>query len=163
MKTRAANRSFLIPLGISALLFSFFMGGKILNEVPSVLGTSVTSVKEHFVPIGAGTNTSTDWTDVAGARVTVDTANYGTIKKAYFEASLYCLTGNQDVSVRLYNVTDAHPVWYSEQSMSGAGPTLLTSPTLTLSSGSKAYQVQMKSQLGYPAELKFARLHIITN
>lgn len=154
--------SFIIPLGISALVFSFFMGGKILRETPSVLGTSVTSVKEHFVPIGTGNNTATDWTDVGGAKVTIDTGNYGSIKKAYFEAAVYCLTGNQTVWVRLYNVTDGHPVWYTELSADGVGPTLVTSPTVTLGTGSKTYQVQMKSQLGYPAELKFARLHITT-
>lgn len=146
------------------LVASFVFLTKQNQEQPTVLASTTTAgVKEHFIPIAGGLNAASDWTDVSGASVTLDSANYGSIKKVTFEASIYCPTGNQQVYVRLYNVTDAHPVWSSELSMSGSGPTLLTSPSVSLGSGSKTYIVQMKSQLRYPAELKMARLHIITN
>lgn len=149
----------LIPLVASIVFLT-----KQNQAQPAVLAGSTTStVKEHFVPIGAGLNTTSDWTDVPGATVTVDSTNYGSIKKVTLEASIYCPTGNQQVYVRLYNSTDKHPVWSSELSMAGSGPTLLTSPAIALSSGNKTYTVQMKSQLKYPAELKMARLHIIIN
>lgn len=149
----------LVPLVASIVFLA-----KQNSETPTVLASTTTAtVKEHFVPIPGGPNAASDWTDVPGASVTIDSANYGSIKKVTFEASIYCPTGNQQVYVRLYNATDYHPVWSSELSMSGSGPTLLTSPAVTLGTGSKTYTVQMKSQLKYPAELKLARLHIITN
>jgi hypothetical protein len=47
--------------------------------------------------------------------------------------------------------------------MSGAGPELFISSGVTLDSGNKLYQVQMKSQLGATTNLLQARVHIVTN
>jgi len=164
MKRKTSSSKLLIPLSIFILTIFILIGGKIIKIVPSVLGTTTaTSVKEHFIPIGAGPTNATEWMNIGGAQVTFDTKNYGSIKKVYFEASVYCATGNQTVWVRLFNVTDGNIVWNTELSASGSGPTLLTSPALFLSSGSKTYQVQMKTQLGSLTELTFARLHITTN
>lgn len=124
--------------------------------------TSTTAAKEYFVPLGTGTNATSDWADVVGASATVDTAQYPKIKKVVFEATLAVPTGNQVAYVRLFNKTDGHPVWFSELSMNTTGPTLLTSQAITLDKGSKLYQVQMKTQLKYPANLNQSRIHITT-
>lgn len=155
----------LLVLVLSVLVVILFLQTK-----PTVLGTTDTTVtsvsttnnKELYVPLGAGTNTTTDWTDVKGAAAYIDSRLYGKIKKATFEASIGVPSGNQTAYVRLYNATDKHPVWYSEMSMSGAGPELLISSGITLDSGNKLYQVQMKSQLGVVTNLHQARVHIIT-
>jgi hypothetical protein len=117
---------------------------------------------ETFVPLGSGSGYSNDWSDVTGALATIDTSKFNRIKKVTFEATLQDPTGNQTVWVRLFNVTDKHPVWYSEVSMDGTGPILLTSQPITLDSGNKTYQVQLKTQLGYAASLTQSRIHIIT-
>ena len=124
--------------------------------------TSTTSVKEYYVPLGTGNNATSDWTDVVGASATVDTAQYPQIKKVIFEATVAVPTGNEVAYVRLFNQTDKHPVWFSEMSMNTTGPTLLTSQAITLDKGSKLYQVQMKTQLQYPANLNQSRIHITT-
>lgn len=137
---------------------------------PNVLGTTDTTAvsvstaanRELYVPLGAGTNATTEWTDVKGVAAYVDTRLYGRVKKVTFEAGVSIPSGNQIAYVRLYNATDKHPVWYSEMSMSGTGPELLTSPAITLDSGNKLYQVQMKSQLGASTNLLLGRVHIIT-
>lgn len=127
-------------------------------------GVSKTSqIREFFIPIGSGTNSSSDWEDVAGLQVVVDTAQYGKIKNAYFEVSVNVPNGNEIVYVRLYNVTDKHPVWFSELTFVNANTAQqLTSDNITLDSGNKAYKVQMKTQLKIPASLNSSRIRILT-
>ena len=80
-----------------------------------------------------------------------------------FEVSLYTPTGNQTAYARLYNVTDKHPVWYSEVSIEGGTPQTKISNNIILDTGNKLYQVQMKTQLQARTNLENARVHIITN
>ncbi len=119
-------------------------------------------VKEFFVPFGFGSSTADDWKDVGGLKATIDSTNYGDIKTVTFEASIRIPTGNEAAYVRLYNVTDKHPVWYSDLLLEGGTPSLLVSKPITLDSGNKTYQVQMKTSLKYEAFLDQARLHIVT-
>ncbi len=135
-----------------------------LTAINKLSGTTTTAsvAKEYYVPLGTGTNATSDWADVVGASATVDTAQYPRMKQVVFEATLAVPTGNQVAYVRLFNKTDGHPVWYSELSMNTSGPTLLTTQAITLDKGSKLYQVQMKTQLKHTANLNQARLHITT-
>lgn len=142
---------------------------KSLETSSSVTSTTVStpvqtgsSVKEFIIPFGGGSNSSEDWEDVAGLQAYVDSTKYGSIKSVVFEATMRIPTGNQTAYVRLYNATDKHPVWLSEMSLEGGTPKLLTSQALTLPSGNKLYQVQMKTQLKFQAILDQARLRITT-
>lgn len=128
-------------------------------KAPSVVSND-SSVKEYFIPFGSGTSEATDWTDVAGARATADLGAYKNVKSMVFEASVSVPTGNQSVSVRVYNVSDNHPVWYSEVTMDGGSSAYLISSPIIYDSGSKIYQVQIKNQLGFTANLTQARIHI---
>lgn len=121
------------------------------------------SVKEFFVPFGSGSNSSDDWQDILGLKATLDPANFAIIKTVAFEATVRIPTGNEIAYVRLYNATDKHPVWFSEVSLEGGTPQLLISKPITLDSGNKTYQVQMKTSLKFQAFLDQSRLHIITN
>src|SRR3989344_8208245 len=124
---------------------------------------SVSEVKEFFVPIGTGANSTEDWEDIPGLLVTIDSNQYGKIKSVVFEATVRVPTLDQWAKVRLYNVTDRQPVWSSEVSFTiGSQPTLLISSPFTLSSGVKSYQVQMKTQIRRPASLDQSRIHITT-
>lgn len=138
----------------------------VLTPLPTVKQVSQTSasssVKEFFVPFGVGSNSSDDWQDVQGLKATLDPANYANIKTVTFEATIRIPTGNETAYVRLYNANDKHPVWFSEISLEGGIPQLLISKPITLDSGNKTYQIQMKTSLKYPAFLDQSRLHIIT-
>ena len=123
---------------------------------------SIPSVKEFFIPFGSGSGIATDWADMPGLIATIDTKNYPRIKTVTFEASLRTPTGNQTAYVRLYNTTDQHPVWFSDVSLDGGTPQLVTSSPITLDSGSKTYQVQLKTSLGYTSYIDQARLRIET-
>lgn len=124
---------------------------------------SVSEVKEFFIPIGTGTNATEDWGDVPGLLVTIDSNQYGKIKSVVFETTVRVPTLDQWVKVRLYNVTDKHPVWSSEVNFTiGSQPTLLISSPFTLDEGINSYQVQMKTQIRRPAYLDQSRIHITT-
>lgn len=122
----------------------------------------VTFVKEYYVPLGSGSGNSSDFADVSGAAANIDNTEYSNIKTVTFEASVSIPTGNETVYVRLYNATDKHPVWFSDVSLSGGLPQLLISSPITLDTGNKLYQVQMKTSLSYQAVLAQSRVHIVT-
>ncbi len=119
------------------------------------------SIRDYFIPLGSGTNQTSDWADVPGAQATVDLTQYQNIKEVRFEASVSVPTANESVSVRIFNQTDRHPAWNSEVTMLGGSSAYLTSSSITYDTGSKLYQVQMKTQLQAPANLTQGRIHII--
>jgi hypothetical protein len=123
---------------------------------------STSSVKEFFITLGSGSSTTLEWTDIPGAQGYIDSSAYGRTKTVTFEVSLYTPTGNQTAYARLYNITDKHPVWNSDVSIEGGTPQLKISNPITLDSGSKLYQVQMKTQLESRTNLENARVHITT-
>ena len=121
-----------------------------------------TSQKEIFIPIGTGSTLKQTYTDLSGAQVTVDRGKYGPIEAAYFEASIRVEGGNGKASVQLYNKTLVRPVWFSELVNSTSTSTYLTSPKITLDSGSNAYVVQAKTAFeNWPAYVESSRIRII--
>lgn len=132
------------------------------TAIPTPANVSESLVKEFFVPFGSGSSSAGDWEDIRGIQASVDSTNYPNIKSVTFEASVRIPTGNEIAYIRLFNVTDKHPVWDSEVSLEGGTPKLLVSKPITLGTGSKLYQVQMKTSLKFQAIFDQARLHIIT-
>lgn len=133
----------------------------ISTQVPaSNAPVSSSSVKDFYISFGSGSNANDDWQNVSGLQAYIDSNSYGNIKQVIFEASLHIPTGNEIAYVRLFNVTDKHPVWFSEMSLDGGEAKLLTSRPITLDPGNKLYQVQMKTQLKFTANLDQSRLHI---
>lgn len=139
------------------------------NIIASQQSTSTTQqvssgpgVKEFFISFGSGSNGTDDWADLSGIQAYIDSSQYSQIKSVVFEASVRIPTGNEIAYVRLFNVTDKHPVWFSDVSLEGGTPKLLFSKPITLDTGNKLYQVQMKTSLKYTAILDQARLHITT-
>ena len=132
------------------------------NTNESFNETASSSVREYYISLGSGSNATSDCADVDGVQAYIDTTNYGKIKQAVFEATLQIPNGNQKVYARLFNTTDKHPVWFSEVSLEGSKPKLLTSEPITLDQGNKLYQVQMKTQLKDKANLLQSRIRILT-
>lgn len=139
-----------------------------INKQLSPTPTNTTSttvmqnaVKNYYISLGSGTVQGSDWTDVPGVQAIVDFGQYPHIKEIHFEVSVYVPTANESVSVRLYNVTDKHPVWNSEVTTNATTTAYLTSPAISYNTGSKFYQVQMKTQLKVPATLVQSRIHIL--
>jgi hypothetical protein len=129
----------------------------------SVASQTVSGAEEYYITLGTGTVTSNTWVDVGGASAYIDSSKYENIQTVTFEASVVIPTGNQTAYVQLYNATAQHPVWFSQVSLQGGQPQLLISQPITLDPGSNLYQVQMMTQLQYPAVLTQSRVHIITS
>lgn len=131
------------------------------TSAPLMIAQS-SSVKEFYIPLGTGKNATDDWADVNGLQAYIDTTNYGNIRKVTFEVGVHIPTGNEIAYARLFNVTDKHPVWFSEVSLEGGDPKFLVSQPIALETGNKLYQVQMKTSLKFEAVLDQARIHVIT-
>ncbi len=121
---------------------------------------TTSSVKEAFVPLGSGQTDATDWTDISGALGYIDSTSYTGIKKVVLEATVSIPNGNEAASIRLFNKTDGHPVWSSETSWAGGNTQFLISQAITLDSGNKLYQVQIRNQLPSMAIVTNSRIHI---
>lgn len=130
-----------------------------LNIAPTIIQSNI---KEYFIPLGAGSGLTDDWTNVDGLIANVDLGTFQNIKEINFEVSVNVPTANQTVWVRLYNKTDKHPVWNSEISFSDAGGYVVSQP-LIYDKGEKTYQVQIKTQLKFTANIIQSRLHIKLN
>ena len=130
-------------------------------SMPPAVSSQIPDVREYFIPFGSGNSSAGDWADVPGLSAYIDSTLYTKKQDVLFEASVHIPTGNQSAYVRLFNVTDQHPVWFSDVSTDGSGGNLLISNPITLDKGKKQYQVQMKTSLQYPAILDQARLHIV--
>lgn len=114
-----------------------------------------------YIPLGVGSIKNTTWTDLSGIESQINSDDYKDAKEIYFEATLRIPTGNGKVFARLYNITDNHPVWFSDVSGEGQSGVLVRSGKISLDKGNKLYRVQMYTTLGYESILDNARIKII--
>lgn len=120
-----------------------------------------TAQKEIFIPVGSGSTFKSNYTDLPGVEVTIDSSKYSGIESVVFEASLWVQDGNGKMYAQLYNKTDGRPVWNSEISTNSASGVLTTSPKITLEAGLRTYKVQAKTNLTeYAAHVDNARVKI---
>ena len=117
--------------------------------------------REYYIPFGSGETKSDQYEDVSGLQASIDSTKYGSIKKVTFEVSLRIPTGNGKMYVQLFNVTDKHPVWFSEVSSDSSVSKLMVSSPITLDSGEKLYKVQAKTSMTYQSLIDQARVHIL--
>ena len=133
------------------------------TAAPVQINNTSQQIKEYYVPFGSGSGNYSDWQNVPGLQASVDSSAYGNIKSVVLEASLHIPTGNETASVRLYDVTQNHPVWNSQIDFNGnTNSVALVSPNISLDGGNNVYAVQVKTQLQYNAVLDQSRLHITT-
>lgn len=117
--------------------------------------------REYYIPLGGGKTKSNEWTSLLSAEAYVDTDRYPRIKQAYFEAYLSIPTGNGQVQVKLFNVTQKHDVWFSDVSSIGHEVTRREVP-ISLEPGNNLYRVMIKASLEYDVLVENARIKIVT-
>lgn len=148
------------PLSCLSQIYEATSSLKLPLASPVGIVQTLSQPREFFISFGSGSTRAGDWEDITGLAVDVDSGKYGKIKTVVFEAAVSIPNGNQGVYVRLFNLTDNHPVWFSEVYHEGGTPKLLTSASITLDSGNKLYQVQMKTTLKDLVNLNQARIRI---
>lgn len=126
--------------------------------VEKVQTVTANSVKTQYVPLGSGETSSTSWTDASGAEVTFDIADFGTVKKVYFEIQLTSPTSGK-VFARLWDKRAGSIVIGSEVSH-GSGDAWLLSSTVTIPGGGRTIIVQLRSENGQLVKVLSSRLRI---
>lgn len=135
-----------------------------INRINAVAGKStVSSVKEYYIPLGTGTSTANEWTTVQGTGAYIDATAYGKLKKITLEVTTSQPNSSQRIWIRLLNATEGRVIANSEITSEASGPINLTSGGISLDYGNKLYQIQMKTQLGGLTNLTQSRIHILTN
>lgn len=142
----------------SAILHQVF-----LTITPSLKEETIQkdTVHEFIIPIGNGTVKSKEYTAVEGAEVYLDTSLYPSIKTVIFETYMSIPTANGTAYAKLYNETDHHDVWFSEQLME-TNKVIHNEKKVQLDKGKKLYKVMVKSTMGYEVILQNARIRITT-
>jgi hypothetical protein len=147
-----------------AIIERIKQSSSIPSPTESIIPVNAKQPTEHewYVPLGSSSTQSRDWAELFGAEATIDTKNYTNIKQVLFEAYLSIPTANGKVWAKLYNVTGQHDVWSSE--VSGETEKVTGKQAkITLDLGRNLYRVQMKSSMGYQANLTNARIIIVTD
>lgn len=140
------------------------LGGNENNQSQQIVQSlQIKTPREYYIPLGSGSTTKNNFDNLTATETTIDPNNYGTIKEAYFIASLRNPTQNGQVETQIYNVTDNHPVWGSQVIMKGPVSQTITSDKITLAQGLKLYRVQLKSTLSFDAYLDNAKIRIIAD
>lgn len=124
---------------------------------PPIQQTAGGGSKTQYIPLGAGETTSTEWVIVPGAEITFNITDFGTVKKAYFEAQLQSSAGL--VKARLWDKTAGTIVSGSEISHV-AGDASLVSVPVVIPSGGRTIVVQLESEVQQPVRLLSSRLRI---
>ncbi len=119
------------------------------------------TVKEYFIYLGSGSASSTEWTNIPGAVVTIDAGQYKNIKDVRFEAGLSIVSGN--AYARLINQDSSSAIFGTEVLHNTSTPTWKTSSSINLQSGNSTYMVQLRSSNGERVDLSGARIKIILN
>lgn len=123
--------------------------------------TVVQTPQQIFIPIGDGSTTSNSYATLPGVQVTIDSSKYSGIASIYFEANLSVTGGNGMAYAQLYDITQNHPVWFSQISSNSPAGSLQTSPSINLDPGVNTYVVQAYTTLNqYPANVSTARIQI---
>lgn len=143
---------------------------KLPSAVPTPLPLSASPVsapiaqnipKEFYIPLGSGKTKNDGWEDLAGAESYIDTNLYPNLKQVTFEATVSIPQGIGWMYAKLYNVTDKHPVWFSEVTTESNIPSRKEAK-ITLDSGNKLYRIQAKSTLRSDALVENARIKVLT-
>lgn len=132
------------------------------ETVTQPLAVSDNTAREYSIILGQGSSDSKEWEDVPGVNAYINTNNYSNISAVIFEVALRIPTANDEVYARLYNATDKTAIYSSELTTNNKDSTILQANDISLSSGNKLYQLQMKTRFGRESLADSARIKIYT-
>jgi hypothetical protein len=118
--------------------------------------------KIAYIPIGYGGSgaSSSDFVSVSGQEVIIDPSSYPGYKQMVLEANFRVFQGNGTGYVRLFNKTDGTSITSSQISTTSQDYSTQASSGFSLPSGSKTYDVQVKSTTGYSVDLQLAHIRV---
>ncbi len=134
----------------------------ITTPIPAAVTSSSYSPKSIYIPVGyGGSSTATsDFESIGTQEITLDTGNYIGYKQAYLEVNFKINNGNGTGQARLFNSTDGTALLGSLVSTTSGNYSTVTSSGFNLTSGSKKYTLQLKSNTGYSVDVQLVRIRI---
>lgn len=132
---------------------------QVVEKVVEKVQTVSSGPKTQYITLGGGDTLSTSWTDIPGAEVSFDIADFGQIKQIFFEVSLYSQSGQ--VLARLWDKRAGTIVAGSETSHI-AGDAQVKSSPVTIPAGGRTIILQLKSEVGQPVKANTSRLRVDT-
>lgn len=132
---------------------------QVVERVVEKVQTVSSGPKTQYITLGGGETSSTAWTDISGAEVTFDIADFGQIKQIFFEVSLFSPSGK--VLARLWDKRAGTVVSGSEVSHI-AGDAQVKSSPVTIPAAGRTIILQLKSEVGQPVKANTSRLRVDT-
>jgi hypothetical protein len=132
---------------------------QVIERVVEKVQTVSSGPKTQYITLGGGETSSTSWTDISGAEVSFDIADFGQIKQIFFEVSLFSPSGK--VLARLWDKRAGTIVSGSEVSHI-AGDAQVKSSPVTIPAAGRTIILQLKSEVAQPVKANTSRLRIDT-
>ncbi len=132
---------------------------EVVERVVEKVQTVSSGPKTQYITLGGGETSQTAWTDISGAEVTLDIADFGQIKQIFFEVSLYSQSGK--VLARLWDKRTGTIIAGSETEHI-AGDAQVKSSPVTISPGGRTLILQLKSEVAQPVKANTSRLRVDT-
>ena len=132
---------------------------QVIERVVEKVQTVSQGPKTQYITLGGGETSSTAWTDIPGAEVTFDVADFGQIKQIFFEVSLFSPSGK--VLARLWDKRAGTIVSGSEVSHI-AGDAVVKSSPVTIPAAGRTIILQLRSEVGQPIKANTSRLRVDT-
>lgn len=132
------------------------------SAAPVVTISSNQSRPVTYIPfVSSGSSAATDWTDVIGQDIVINTDDYPGYTAMYLEASLQCFQGNGAAYARIKTTDDGTSILSSQLNTTSENYTYVTSTSFKLPSGKKTYRIQLKTLTGYAASIQNARIKVV--
>ncbi len=132
---------------------------QVIERVVEKVQTVSSGPKTQYITLGGGETSSTAWTDIPGAEVTLDIADFGQIKQIFFEVSLFSQSGK--VFGRLWDKRAGTIISGSEVDHI-AGDAQVKSSPVTIPASGRTIFLQLKSEVGQPVKANTSRLRVDT-
>ncbi len=132
---------------------------EVVERVVEKVQTVSAGPKTQYITLGGGETSSTSWTDIPGAEITLDIGDFGQIKQIFFEASLFSPSGK--VLARLWDKRAGTIVSGSEVEHI-AGDAQVKSALVTIPAAGRTIILQLKSEVGQPVKANTSRLRVDT-
>ena len=132
---------------------------QVIERIVEKVQTVSSGPKTQYITLGGGDTSQTSWTDIPGAEVTFDVADFGQIKQIFFEVSLFSPSGK--VLARLWDKRAGTIVSGSEVSHI-AGDAVVKSSPVTIPAAGRTIILQLKSEVSQPVKANTSRLRVDT-
>lgn len=136
---------------------------KAQNSSSTTTTSSTTSTKfPLYIPLGSGGSvTSTDWVTLDNYNITLDSASYPGYTSVQLEVNMR-MNDPKGITAyaRLINITDNSAITQSQASTTSTSFGVVRSSNFSLTSGSKTYKIQVKTQNQAEMLVQDARLKI---